>query len=132
MGFSVSMSGAWERHEAEIRRQGGVVREGIDQVPETAQELRAGAGDDPERVVKSRLRKRDVAVGIDSDSAHHGGEEVNVIYDGPEIKGGRPTGDLIQVYVVRGTDDRPRTYEKRWHKVAEGSHVAERSRRIFT
>lgn len=133
MGFSISFSKAWQRHDDQIRREGGVAREGLDRVPLTAQEVRAGDDErDPERVVKSRLRQQDVAVGIDSDRAHHGGEEVTIIYDGPEIVGGRPTGDLVQEYVVWGTDDKPRTYRKYWRKTSEGSHVAERSRRIFT
>lgn len=131
----MSMSQAWQRHDAQIRREGGIIREGIEQLPQEAQEIRDGEDspfDDPERVVKSRLRKKDAAIGLEGGLVTHGGLEVTVIAEVPEIKGGKPTGDIITQYVAWGQDDKPRTYEVRWRKEGEGHHVAERARRIFT
>ncbi|MFI4977531.1 MAG: hypothetical protein ACHQC8_02465 [Solirubrobacterales bacterium] len=128
------MSAAWQRHDAQIRREGGIIREGVESLPVEAQELRDGddAPGDPEKVVKSRLRKRDSAIGLDSGLMTHSGLETTIIAETPEIVGGKPTGDILTQYVAWGQDDKPRTYEVRWHKVREGSHVADRPRRIFT
>jgi hypothetical protein len=129
-----SFSQAWQRHERQIRREGGIIREGVDRLEVEAQEIRDGedAPDDPEKVVKSRLRKKDAAIGLESGLMMHGGLETTILAEVPEIVGGKPTGDILTQYVAWGQDDKPRTYEVRWHKVRDGSHVADRPRRIFT
>lgn len=103
----------------------------MERLPLTAQEVRGGEDHGGDLVGKSRLRKKDSALGLDSQTFHHGGEEVNILAEIPEFVGGRPTGDIIVQYVARGTDDRPKTYEMRAHKTGEGQHTFDRPRRVF-
>lgn len=135
MGRLFSMSQAWQRHDAQIRREGGIIREGVERLPLEAQELRDGEDSpdgDPDKVVKSRLRRKDSAIGLESGLMMHGGLETTILSETPEIVGGKPTGDILTTYVAWGQDDKPRTYEVRWEKTGEGSHTAQRPRRIFT
>jgi hypothetical protein len=108
-------------HALEVRRE-GVIREGVDDVPVETQEVMG----------RRRLRRVDAAIGLDSEDVHMGGDRVVVRAETPEIKGGKATGDILQV-VDRYSDSGAYlgSYQIRWEKVAPGRHVLASKRRIF-
>lgn len=103
-------------------REAGVIREGWDR---TGSDYQSAGG-------KGRVRNRDAAVGLDSEDVHMGGDRAVVRAEVPEILGGRPTGDVLQV-VDRYSDGGKclGSYEIRWSKTGERSHTITSKRRVY-
>jgi hypothetical protein len=113
---------AYIDHANEVGRQ-GVEREGWDKTGSEAQV----AGD------KRRVRVKDAAIGLDTYDVHMSGDLAVVRAETPEIKGGRATGDVLQV--VDRYDDAHNylgSYEVRWEKTGERTHTLASRRRIFS
>lgn len=74
---------------------------------------------------KPRFRpvRRDAALGFDSDNVHYAGDRVVVLNEEAEIKGGKPTGDvLLRFQRIDENGKSLGTYEQRWAKEGEGRH----------
>lgn len=117
MGGKVyGFSDAWARHADMVNRE-GIDREGVNDTERVGQTIGK----------KSRMMRKDAAIGLESVDVHHGGDRVVIDVESPQ-----KNGDII----VRGQryDDNSRfrgTMEYRWVKVAEGKHVLEGSRRVY-
>jgi hypothetical protein len=112
---------AYIDHANEVQEQ-GVEREGWDK---TGSDWQSQGG-------KGRVRARDAAVGLDTYDVHMGGDLAVVRAETPEIVGGKPTGDVLQV--VDRYDDAHNylgSYEVRWEKTDERTHRLSSKRRIF-
>jgi hypothetical protein len=83
--------------------------------------------------LRSRRVRPDSALGFDSTDVHYAGDRVVKLREEPEVKGGKPTGD-IDFYFQRFDDQGKSlgTFKQRWHKDGEGRHRSEgKARRIW-
>jgi hypothetical protein len=82
---------------------------------------------------RSRRVRPDSALGFDSTEVHYAGDRVVKLREEPEIKGGKPTGDIDFYFQRYDQDGRSMgTFKQRWHKDSEGRHRSEgKARRIW-
>lgn len=119
--FDWNRGDGWEEHVSRIR-EGGVIREGVENTTAEAQVVHNKKG---ERV--ARVRQADAAIGLDSEDVHMGGDRVVVEAELPS-RG----GDVTQV-VHRYSDSGKYigSYEAVWEKTDSKIHTLTRKRRVF-
>lgn len=127
----------WVDTEIQMRKEGGR-NEAADVVPfvdkpiidpRTGQQAIHPISGKP----RSRRVRPDSALGFDSTEVHYAGDRVVKLREEPEVKGGKPTGD-IEFYFQRFDDQGKSlgTFKQRWHKDGEGRHRSEgKARRIW-
>ena len=125
--FVIEKSDRWTTHAAQVHEQ-GVQHERVGDIPVEEQKVSV-VQPDGSVATKSRLRRQDASIGLESQDLHMSGDRVVVTHE-EAVPG---TGD-INMYVDRYSDSGKRigSYMVPWYKTGDGQHRKGTPRRIFT
>lgn len=125
--FVIEKTDHWTTHAEQVHKE-GIGYERSEDMPIEQQTVNV-AQPDGSVVTKSRQRRQDVSMGIESQDAHYMGDRVVITHEEADPK----TGD-VKMYFDRYSDSGKRTgsYVVPWLKVADGTHRKGTPRRIFT